>query len=231
MGRQGREGIREGSAAGISSWEGSRRLCSRESGISKRSWVRTKQRLWSYLLRSVVYGVAQSRTQLKRLTSSSSSLRSINGAESENVSRSVVSDFETSWSVCRISQARILEWVAIPYSRRSSWPRDQIQDSCIAGRFFTVWAITHVSKANLYQKTQSISSADKREVLASCFKSQSWCHLFQGSWKTRKGACELRNLYSCTKVLGGALWAKGMPLCKIMPSFQSWFSQRTKKQT
>ena len=39
-----------------------------------------------------------------------------------------------------ISQARILEWVAIPFSRGSSWPRDQTQVSRIAGRFFTVWA-------------------------------------------------------------------------------------------
>ena len=39
-----------------------------------------------------------------------------------------------------ILQARILEWVAIPFSRGSSQPRDQTQVSCIAGRFFTVWA-------------------------------------------------------------------------------------------
>ena len=40
----------------------------------------------------------------------------------------------------RILQARILEWVALPFSRGSSQPRDQTQVSCIAGRFFTVWA-------------------------------------------------------------------------------------------
>ena len=34
-------------------------------------------------------------------------------------------------------QARILEWVAIPFSRASSQPRDPAQVSCIAGRFFT----------------------------------------------------------------------------------------------
>ena len=38
-------------------------------------------------------------------------------------------------------QARMLEWVAIPSSRGSSWPRDQTRLSCIVGRFFTVWAI------------------------------------------------------------------------------------------
>ena len=44
-------------------------------------------------------------------------------------------------SIHEILQARILEWIAIPFSRRSSQPRDQTQDSHIADRFFTVWAI------------------------------------------------------------------------------------------
>ena len=43
-------------------------------------------------------------------------------------------------SVHGILQARVLECVAIPFSRGSSWPRDWTQVSCIAGRFFTVWA-------------------------------------------------------------------------------------------
>ena len=40
-------------------------------------------------------------------------------------------------SVHEIFQARILEWVAISFSRGSSQPRDQTQVSCTAGRFFT----------------------------------------------------------------------------------------------
>ena len=43
-------------------------------------------------------------------------------------------------SVHGILQARILEWVAMPFSRRSSQPRDRTQLSCIAGGFFTDWA-------------------------------------------------------------------------------------------
>ena len=35
-----------------------------------------------------------------------------------------------------IFQARILEWVAIPYSTGSSWPRDWTRVSCLAGGFF-----------------------------------------------------------------------------------------------
>ena len=41
------------------------------------------------------------------------------------------------FSVCGISQARIQEWVAISFSRRSSWPRDQTYVSCI-GRWVFV---------------------------------------------------------------------------------------------
>ena len=40
-------------------------------------------------------------------------------------------------SVHGISQARILEWVAISFSRGSSWPRYWTRFSCLAGRFFT----------------------------------------------------------------------------------------------
>ena len=43
-------------------------------------------------------------------------------------------------SVHGILQARILEWVAIPFSRGYSQPRDQTWVSCIADRFFTIWA-------------------------------------------------------------------------------------------
>ena len=39
-----------------------------------------------------------------------------------------------------ILQTRILEWVAIPFSRGSSQPRGHTWVSCIAGRFFTIWA-------------------------------------------------------------------------------------------
>ena len=40
-------------------------------------------------------------------------------------------------SVHGILQARILEWLAIPFSRGSSQPRDRTQVSHIAGGFFT----------------------------------------------------------------------------------------------
>ena len=43
------------------------------------------------------------------------------------------------YTVHGILQARILEWIAIPFSRESSQPRDWIQVSHITGEFFTNW--------------------------------------------------------------------------------------------
>ena len=62
-------------------------------------------------------------------------------------SHSVVSDSSTprdcdlpGSSVHGIFQARVLEWVAVCFSRGSSQPRDQTWVSRIVGRCFTIWA-------------------------------------------------------------------------------------------
>ena len=67
--------------------------------------------------------------------------------KSESFPRSVVSNSlqphtpcPTTSCVHGIFQARILEWVATPFSRGSSWPRDQTQISCTANRLITIWA-------------------------------------------------------------------------------------------
>ena len=65
-------------------------------------------------------------------------------------------------SVHGIFQARVLEWVAISFSRRSSRPRDQNRVSCIVGRHFTVRATREVSRCKLvYTESES-------EVAQSC---------------------------------------------------------------
>ena len=62
--------------------------------------------------------------------------------KSETESRSILSSslqphgLYSPWN----SLARILEWVAVPFSRGSSQLRDQTQVSHIAGGFFTTWA-------------------------------------------------------------------------------------------
>ena len=61
----------------------------------------------------------------------------------ESESLSVVSNslWPMDCTVHGILQARILEWVVVPFSRGSFQPRDWTQVSLIAGRFFTNWAI------------------------------------------------------------------------------------------
>ena len=54
---------------------------------------------------------------------------------------SLISDSLGVYTICRILQARILEWVAFPFSSRSSQSRNWTRVSCIAGGFFTSWAI------------------------------------------------------------------------------------------
>ena len=62
-------------------------------------------------------------------------------------------------SVHGISQGRILEWVAISFSRISSRPRDQTQVSCIADGFFTTREVIVTllgEKKNLFLVSPSI---------------------------------------------------------------------------
>ena len=62
-------------------------------------------------------------------------------------SLSPVQLFVTPWTVASQAplqgslQARILEWVAIPFSRGSFWHRDQTWVSRTASRFFTTWVM------------------------------------------------------------------------------------------
>ena len=96
---------------------------------------------------AAVYGVSQSRTRLKRLSSSSSrgvstvliSLWQGTIFNKWSESHSVVSDClpPHGLTVHGILQNRTLEWVAYPFSSRSSWPRNLTGVSCIAGGLFT----------------------------------------------------------------------------------------------
>ena len=66
-----------------------------------------------------------------------------------------------------ILQARRLEWVAFPFSRGSSQPRDWTQVSRIAGRFFTSWA-TREAQELINQMTifyQDFSGKDNNKLI------------------------------------------------------------------
>ena len=70
-------------------------------------------------------------------------------------------------SVRGILQARILEWVAISFSRGSSQLMDQTQLSCIAGELFTIWG-TVATHYNICKKnshcTEILLEGKFREV-------------------------------------------------------------------
>ena len=67
-------------------------------------------------------------------------------------------------SVHGILQA-ILEWVAIPFSRGSSWPRDWTWVSWIASRFFTIWATKELNVEQTNQLGESGSNSHSNSVI------------------------------------------------------------------
>ena len=85
------------------------------------------------------------------------------------------------FSVHGISQARILECVAVSFSRASSWPKDQIQISCIAGGFF-YWLATREALMKKYflpnttmrPKKQSIGVWSRDRFIAEPSKENRW---------------------------------------------------------
>ena len=92
-------------------------------------------------------------------------------------------------SVHGILQARILEWVAIAFSRGSSQPRDRTRVSCFAGRRFILWA-TREAFYGLKISLQSsfrfcwfpvrftIFSCDRWPFVFSSLQTTFWSHLF-----------------------------------------------------
>ena len=91
-------------------------------------------------------------------------------------------------SVHGILQARILEWVAIPFSRGSSWPRDQTKVFCIAGRVFTVWATGKVDWPGLLPGSSPNHMMAEGGILGDSNMQQGWEPLQQ---KLRPG-CPVR---------------------------------------
>ena len=91
----------------------------------------------------------------------------------------------TPWTIGRqaslsmgISQARILDWVAMPSSRGSSQSRVQTQVSCIAGGFFTVWATreAHMIGPRSYLRQGWVGNLVFHTV------SPSWCYNIKNLW-------------------------------------------------
>ena len=113
-----------------------------------------------------------------------------------------------------ILQARVPEWVAVPFSGRSSQPRDWTQVSDIAPVFFTVWASreamnTGVGSLSLLQgifPTQELNRGLLHWRLILCqtsYQENTFECVDHNNWKILKEigipghlTCLLRNLYA-----------------------------------
>ena len=72
----------------------------------------------------------------------------------------------TGSSIHGILQARVLEWVAISFSRGSSWPRDRTQVSRIPGRCFNLWATREAQRKATPKNVQTTSQLHSSHPLA-----------------------------------------------------------------
>ena len=76
-------------------------------------------------------------------------------------------------SVYETPQARILEWIAISFSRGSSWLKSWTLVSCITNRFFTTWAIgksfVYLGQAQRYSLFLSLSHTHTHTPLTVTF--------------------------------------------------------------
>ena len=84
------------------------------------------------------------------------------------------------FSVYGISQARILEWVAVFFSRGSFQPRERTQVSLIAGRFFTSWATNEVRENRGAHKIQRLrhKSTLRQSLALLCLFLPNSCFIF-----------------------------------------------------
>ena len=90
-------------------------------------------------------------------------------------------------SVHEIFQARILEWVAISFSRRSSQPRDWTRVSGIVGRRFTIWATREVRIHALLLLRYFICARHSCQVTLSVGSQREELRPWQRSWGRKLG--------------------------------------------
>ena len=73
-----------------------------------------------------------------------------------------------------IPQARILEWVAIPFFRGSSWCRDRIPVFCIAGWFFTIWATREAPEDEIVKEHHWLNGCEFEQTPGDSEDREAW---------------------------------------------------------
>ena len=125
------------------------------------------------------------------------------------------------YTVHRILQARVLEWVAFPFSRGSSWPRDRTRVSWIAGRFFIIWVISEAPRSIGALQTHNLSI--NWRVLICCT-----CHFQSGSplFILASSVCQSLQCLISTLTQGG----EGGHLFRLTCSAVSWAGRDTENK-
>ena len=129
--------------------------------------------------------------------------------------------FATPWaeslpgsSVHGILQVRILEWVAIPFSRGSSQPRGQTRVSCIAGRLFTNWATREALTMTIIMTKLIDQMMSSEFYFSPSFNPTFFCARFiLGIWASS-------SFSYCTYI-----WVKGRSILKSYDAY--WLPWRT----
>jgi len=108
------------------------------------------------------------------------------------------------YTVHGILQVKIPEWVAGPFSRRSSQPRDWTQVSHIAGRFFTSWATREAPFNYLVSCLRFSIFSQSRQIIAS------------HKWNHTLNFCFSNMLLTTFIYLDHTLWPLCAPLSLIL---------------
>ena len=89
-----------------------------------------------------------------------------------------------------IFQARILEWVAITFSRGSSQPRDWTLVSCITRRFFTVSAVAQLVRIRLQCRRTQVWSLGGEDALEKEMANHSNILVWKIPWTVEPGGLQ-----------------------------------------
>ena len=117
-------------------------------------------------------------------------------------------------SVHGISQARILEWVAVSFSRGIFLTQDRTWVSCIAGRFFISWATSESHSTgdpcSVLGLGRSPGEGNGNPLQYSCLENpmrRAWWATIHGVAKSRTRLSDYLNWY------GKRVWKKRVDIC------------------
>ena len=138
-----------------------------------------------------------------------------------------MSDSATPWTVTRqaplpiILQIRILEWVAIPFSRESSRSKAQTLVSCTASEFSTIWATREAPSFKKY----GLNSEWGRPILTNLKQLPRYTNNFFLSFRMACILCTRMYFVSCVPQMEGDIYRKCLCMYRVYPDSRIHSSQ------